>query len=299
MGGEIFLGDCLEILDEIENNSVHIVVTDPPYGISQLNKDWNKEKIDKSISKSVKSTVGSIPVGMNFNPKHSKELGLFLNKVAKKIWQKLMPGSFCLVFSQPRSVHRVAVAFEDANFEFRDQLIWDYGSGQGKAQGMQNFIKKAKYILEQDKDLITEKLNGFKTAQLTPTYESILLFQKPKEGTSVQNYLKYNTGLVDFRNGSRKNRLKHSKPSKKERIDAGKHPTLKPVSLMEDLLKIFSRSGDTVLDPFCGSATTGIACQNTDRNYILIEKCENYYKNAKHRLKRNEIGVDDESDEVD
>jgi site-specific DNA-methyltransferase (adenine-specific) len=284
MNNRLILGDCLEVLDSLESQSVDIVITDPPYGISQLNQDWDKEKIDASIEKSKNSVVGRIPVGMKFDPKDSKNLGCFLSKVSEKLLDKLKPGSFCLVFSQPRSVHRVAVAFEDSGFEFRDQLLWDYGKGQGKAQGVQNFIRKAKYINEDVKESLIERLDGFKTAQLTPTYESILLFQKPKEGTIVQNYLKYGTGLVDFRKTSVSNRFKHSKPSKKEREEAGRHPTLKPVSLIEDLIKVFSREGNIVLDCFSGSGTTGVACVKTNRKYILIEKCENYYKKSQERL---------------
>jgi len=285
MKNEILLGDCLEMLDVIETESVEIVITDPPYGISQLNHDWDKQQIDNSISKSKISTVKSIPVGMKFDPKDSRELGTFLGKVAEKLYRVLKPGSFCLVFSHPRSVHRVALGFEEKGFEFRDQLIWDYGIGQCKAQGMQNFIKKAKYIDESQKEDIIQKLKGFKTAQLAPTYESILLFQKPKVGTTVQNYLKYGTGLVDFRNGARSNRFSHRKPNKQERLEAGKHPTLKPCSLIEDLIKVFSREGDTVLDCFSGSASTGVACIRTKRNYILIEKCEDYYEQSVERLR--------------
>jgi site-specific DNA-methyltransferase (adenine-specific) len=284
MNNKLILGDCLEALDNLEPQSVDIVITDPPYGISQLNQDWNKEKIDASIEKSKNSVVGKIPVGMKFNPEDSKNLGCFLSKVSEKLLDKLKPGSFCLVFSQPRSSHRVAVAFEDSGFEFRDQLLWDYGKGQGKAQGVQNFIRKAKYIDEDLKESLIEELNGFKTAQLTPTYESILLFQKPKEGTIVQNYMKYGTGLVDFRKASVSNRFTHSKPSKKEREEAGRHPTLKPVSLIEDLIKVFSREGNIVLDCFSGSGTTGVACVKTNRKYILIEKCEDYYKKSQERL---------------
>lgn len=284
MSNKLILGDCLEALDDLESQSVDIVITDPPYGISQLNQNWDKKQIDSSIEKSKNSVVGKIPVGMKFDPEDSKNLGCFLAKVSEKLLDKLKPGSFCLVFSQPRSVHRVAVAFEDSGFEFRDQLLWDYGKGQGKAQGLQNFIRKAKYIEEDQKESLIEQLNGFKTAQLTPTYESILLFQKPKEGTTVQNYLKYGTGLVDFRKGSVSNRFTHSKPSKKERQEAGGHPTLKPVSLIEDLIKVFSREGNVVLDCFSGSGTTGVACLNTDRKYILIEKCEDYYKKSQERL---------------
>jgi site-specific DNA-methyltransferase (adenine-specific) len=62
----------------------------------------------------------------------------------------------------------------------------------------------------------------------------------------------------------------------------------KPVKLMEILLQLCSNCGDVILDPFAGSGTTAIACINTGRNYIGIEKDENYYNIAKQRIAEHE-----------
>jgi site-specific DNA-methyltransferase (adenine-specific) len=62
------------------------------------------------------------------------------------------------------------------------------------------------------------------------------------------------------------------------------HPTQKPVALFEYLIKTYSNEGDTVLDNCAGSGTTGVACENLKRNYILIEKEEEYYNLIKERL---------------
>lgn len=77
-----------------------------------------------------------------------------------------------------------------------------------------------------------------------------------------------------------------AKASKTERNIGLKnnHPTVKPIALMEYLIKLVSKEGDIILDPFAGSGTTGLACQNLKRNFILIEKCPNYCEIAKHRL---------------
>jgi site-specific DNA-methyltransferase (adenine-specific) len=64
----------------------------------------------------------------------------------------------------------------------------------------------------------------------------------------------------------------------------GMHPTQKPVPLFEYLIKTYSNEGDTVLDCCAGSGTTGVACNNTDRRYILIEKEEDYYNTIRERL---------------
>ena len=67
------------------------------------------------------------------------------------------------------------------------------------------------------------------------------------------------------------------------------HPTVKPVALMEYLVKLVSKEGATVLDPFGGSGSTALACQNLNRNYIIMEREEEYVKIIEHRLKDNLI----------
>ena len=62
------------------------------------------------------------------------------------------------------------------------------------------------------------------------------------------------------------------------------HPTQKPVALMEYLIKTYTVEGETVLDCFMGSGTTGVACINTNRNFIGIEKDETYFKIAQDRI---------------
>jgi len=284
---DIYLGDCREILKDLLNDSVDFIAIDPPYGIDQMNHNWNSDKINISIKASQKDscTVKSIPVGMKFDPKSAIKLGNFLNLAAADLLRVLKPGGFCTVFSQPRSSHRVGIAFEEAGFELRDYLIWDYGAGQGKAQGVQNFIKKSKKIPEEKKELLIKSLEGMKTPQLTPTFETIWLCQKPKEGTFVENYLTYGVGLVNFKNGTKKVKFCHPKPRKDERRLAGRHPTLKPVSLMKELIELFCPVGGVVLDSFAGSGTTGVASIMSRRQFIGIEKDQKWFGVMEKRIK--------------
>ena len=67
-------------------------------------------------------------------------------------------------------------------------------------------------------------------------------------------------------------------------IEKGLHPTQKSLPLMEWLVKIHSNEGDTILDPFMGSGTTGLACKNLGRNFIGIEKDESYFRIAQERI---------------
>ncbi len=67
----------------------------------------------------------------------------------------------------------------------------------------------------------------------------------------------------------------------------GQHPTQKPLELMEYLIKTYTNEGMTVLDPFAGSFTTGVACQNLGRKFLGIEKDPGYYKLGKQRMEDN------------
>lgn len=69
--------------------------------------------------------------------------------------------------------------------------------------------------------------------------------------------------------------------------DTGIHPTQKPVALFEYLIKTYTNEGDIVLDNCAGSGTTGIACINTNRKYILMEKEEKYYEIIQDRIKNH------------
>ena len=64
----------------------------------------------------------------------------------------------------------------------------------------------------------------------------------------------------------------------------GYHPTQKPILLLEDLIKTFSNEGNLVVDLTRGSGSTGVACKNTNRSFIGIEKDENYFKIAEQRI---------------
>lgn len=77
----------------------------------------------------------------------------------------------------------------------------------------------------------------------------------------------------------------------------GHHPTQKPVALMEYLIRTYTNEGETVLDNCMGSGTTGVACVNTGRNFIGIEKEENYYAISKQRILEAECALIDAAHE--
>jgi len=71
----------------------------------------------------------------------------------------------------------------------------------------------------------------------------------------------------------------------------GYHPTQKPILLLEDLIKTFSNEGDLVVDLTMGSGSTGVACRNTNRNFIGIEMDSNYFDIASKRMKLEQMPV--------
>ena len=91
----------------------------------------------------------------------------------------------------------------------------------------------------------------------------------------------YGTGLNRLETNYFYDRVKDSKPlSGKSKI----HPVQKPVELISQFIELSSKEEDIILDPFIGSGTTGVACINTNRNFIGIELDDNYYNIAKKRI---------------
>ncbi len=87
-----------------------------------------------------------------------------------------------------------------------------------------------------------------------------------------------------------KNGLRHPKTIQRFNRDKGFHPTQKPVALLEYFIKTYTNENDTVLDNCMGSGSTGVACVNTNRNFIGIELDENYFNIAKERIENAEKG---------
>ena len=296
---EIFNDDFFNKVKDIEDNSIDMVLTDPPYGIDVLNDDWNTDEINKRKSNGV---IKSLPKGMKFDKKQSYKFQEFYTKVSIEIFRILKPGGLFLSFSSQRLYHRLCVSVEDSGFEIRDMLAWIYTQSQSKAFSFNHFVKKDKKISEEDKKIILEKLDGWKSLQLKPAIEPICFANKPIEDKFVNNFLKYNVGLLNTKINVGENRFPSNvltteeintfmdkaflvkKPTKKEKGDFNFHPSVKPVELMEHLIKLFTKENAIILDPFLGSGSTLVACKNTNRKGIGFERNKEYYEISKKRL---------------
>lgn len=283
----LFNANSLNKLKEIPDKSVDCIITDPPYFIDGMGNDWNIDKLEEKAQKG--KVVGSMPVGMKFDPQQGIDLQNFIECISKEAYRILKPGGFYLSFSQARLYHRMAIAIENCGFEIRDMFVWKR-EGQAKAFSQDHFVKKMN-LSDEEKEQILQSLNGRKTPQLKPQIEPIVLAQKPKEGTFVQNWLKYQIGLVDTTVSLDGNFPGTVMEVPKEKDKTIKHFTVKPVKLIEHLIKLFSPEGAVICDPFLGSGTTGIACLNTGRNFIGIELHPEYYQMAKERIEKHQNGI--------
>lgn len=301
---KIICAETLEFLPLLEDNSIDVVLTDPPYFLDKLDNNWNDEKVSKRTKNQF--VIKSLPAGMKFDREQGKKFYAWYLEVSKEIFRILKPGGFFFSFSSPRLYHRMASAVDDAGFEIRDTFIWLYTQNQAKAMGIDHFIEKMN-IDEHSKEKIRKKLNGWKTPQIKSCFEPIVMAQKSVDQTYLNNMLKYEVGLfnTNIRIGHNMypanafttesiNELIDKvfllpKPTKREKGEYNDHKTVKPLSICKYLINLSAFAKDAViLDPFIGSGTTAIAAKMLGKNYIGIDINEKYVKIAENRLKELE-----------
>lgn len=288
MSYQIFNEDCQKGIKKLEENSIDIIITDPPYFIDRMDSAWNDEKLKHSKSKA--GVIGGLPVGMKFDRAQGQKLQEFLEPLAREFYRVLKPGGFCIVFSQARLYHRTAMALDLAGFEMRDMIGWKY-EGQAKAFSQEHFIKNNKNLDEKQKQEIIEQLKGWKTPQLKPQIEPMTLAQKPKIGTFVDNFLSFNVGLMNTNESIDAkfpgNIIQIPKSIRKSECDEKiEHMTIKPVALISHLIKLFTKKHALVLDAFMGSGSCGVAALANDRNFIGFEIEKKYFEIAKARMQK-------------
>ena len=230
----LLLGDCLEILPTLADNSVDMVLVDLPYGTTACKWD--------SI----------IPLD---------KLWEQYNRICKK------DGAMVFTAAQPFTTILAASNLEN----FRYEWIWE------KPQGTNPMNAKVMPLKSHENILIFYRKK--------PVYNPQMWHSTPYSGFSSD------TSKIGEVYGSAKSKhrdnpegSRYPKTVLKFKQEKGLHPTQKPVEMMEYLIKTYSNEGDVVLDNTMGSGTTGVACMNTGRNFIGIEKEENYYKIAEQRI---------------
>lgn len=170
-----------------------------------------------------------------------------------------------------------------------------FGDGMFTANLMLSNPKMWRYNLIWDKQRGCDFLNA--NVKPLKSHEDICIFYKRKPTYNKQYwysnpYRKTKNGSLSNNYGNRKSAYTESKDGKRNPLSIlsfprdGKriHPTQKPVALLEYLIKTYTNEGETVLDNCMGSGSTGVACINTNRNFIGYELDEKYFEIAEKRL---------------
>ena len=246
----LLLGDSKDVLKQIKDGSIDLLATDPPFGLSFLGKNWDKVLPDVDIW--------------------------------KECYRVLKPGAFIAVMSSPRSdlLYRMIKDLEDAGFDMSfSPILWTYHTGFPKASDTKKMIEKR----GENGDKYEGSKLGF---QPKPAVEHIIIGMKPHGQKSyIDNVLNFEALPDNIK--MTYPFLQVPKPAKKEKDLGTKiknhHPTSKPVKLMSYIITLFTREGDWVLDPFLGSGTTGVASKLIGRNFVGIEREQEYMDIAQER----------------
>lgn len=127
---QLWHGDCLDVLRDLPDASVHAVVTDPPYGLEFMGKEWDRFGDGTASSHATAGVSGSAA------------FQAWCEQWAAECLRVLKPGGYLLAFGGTRTWHRLASAVEDAGFKIRDSIAWLYGSGFPKSLDVSKAIDK-------------------------------------------------------------------------------------------------------------------------------------------------------------
>ena len=287
----IYNGDSLELIKNIETESVHLILSDIPYGISFADWDILHDNTNSALGGSSpaqhKTGSGFKMRGKPINgwSKADRKIPLeyqnWVESWAKEWYRVLKPGSSCFIFAGRRFAHRAIVGLENSGFTFRDMIGWNRSNATLKAQRISK-------VYERRNDFENAKrLSEWRVGNLRPVFEPILWFTKPyKQGSTIaDNMLIHGVGaynLEKWQMFSEKGDNYIEIPNLS--TDRGLHPTQKPLALMKALIELTTQDGQLILDPFAGSGTTLVAAKELNRHYLGFEINEEYYNNSLNRL---------------
>lgn len=271
----ILHGECQQALSEMEDDFFHACITDPPYGMGMDEWDHSVPTVD----------------------------------IWKEVYRVLRPGAFCLSFCSPELYHRMAVAVEDAGFRIKDQIMWMTTTKMPKHNRLKPAHEPIVVAQKPFKGTIKDNHEKWGCGLIDTDNTRIPWDKKPptgwvKSGAKRRTFGKKGKttgtqkefGTVDANPAGRypSNIIGEVQPehqkyfyapraTRKEKGDYNNHPTVKPVSLMSYLVKIYAAEETVVLDPFCGSGTTGVACIKENRDFVGIDMTEEYVEISNKR----------------
>ncbi len=288
----ITLGDCREYIPLLANESIDLFLSDIPYGISMddwdvLHNNTNSALLGQSPAQLGKSGFKRRGKPINGWSQADRNMGNeyqeWLASWARPTLPKMKHGASLFVFGARRTIHRVVNAFENAGFLLKDILAWKKDSAHHRAQRL-SIIYDRRGLAEEAKEW-----HGWRLGNLAPVFEPIAWFMRPYTigGTIADNVLENGVGAMNIegclvKGSSPTNVLEFGFQPGEERI----HEAQKPLRLIEFLIRLTTRSGQTVLDPFMGSGTTAIAASHLKRHFIGFEKDKSFHSASIERLIR-------------
>ena len=318
----LYNGDCLIESDKIESGSVDLILTDLPYGTvkdirsSPASKTTGLQVCEWDV---VIPTEKIMELANRILRKNGKMILFAQQPFTTELINKAIPNlpfNYAMIWEKDHFANCLLAKKAPLNF-YEDILIFsknnpkhdntgenpvrEYLVSEKKKSGMTNKDFNLLFSKYTNKEGCTDRSvieHYWGKAQFTfPTqeiYENVLqptgFFQKPYsyiEELGKPYRLMINAQLNELNPSTfnlwegkkyKSNILKYKKDYD------GYHPTQKPILLLEDLIKTFSNEGDLVVDLTMGSGSTGVACKNTNRSFIGIEKDEAYFKIAEQRI---------------
>ncbi|MEL7692213.1 DNA-methyltransferase [Streptococcus anginosus] len=303
-------GDCLELMKDIPDKSVDLILTDPPYNIGKAKWD----KIPNYIEwcgkwfiecQRVLKDNGSFYWWQNDMVQIAQLMewlrnnsGFVFNSFI--VWDK---GDFrALSWKNPSEGSNLRSWFNVCEYCLSYTLQDAYGLNHYLMQE-EKLLPVQKYLLEERrktglsnseiKELLGQNTVHYFSLKAShwrmPSQENYKILQST--GFFGRDYQSLFSEYIEIKETGRKGRYTHNLDTNhnnvwrsQERNNGKQHPTQKPNDLMERIIKTSSNQGDTVLDLFMGSGSTGVACKNLNRNFIGIELDDKYFEIAKRRI---------------
>ena len=281
MINQIIHGDCFDVLRQIPDGSIDAVIIDPPYGIGLA--EWDSVIDIPLFTREVKRVTngfycffGQMPTIINWINEANNEKLHYYEHIS---WVK-----------------RVAVSTHPSNLsKTHESIILYKTSKQHKANKVTGRYSDVKipgimfdiHSIESYKRYFSALIKKIETGSFGEPTEFGDTQKLRFNATRKFKKMEYNRGEYAVRDVNFTNVWSFLPPYRQSgRAGRGiyNHPTEKPVEVMKRLVEMLTPPGGTVLDPFCGSGTTALACKELGRNYICIEKELEYYRIACDRL---------------
>ncbi|WP_240078172.1 DNA-methyltransferase [Enterococcus gallinarum] len=310
---DLLQGDCLELMKDIPDKSVDLILTDPPYNIGKAKWD----KISNYIEwcgkwfiecQRVLKDNGSFYWWQNDMVQIAQLMEWLRNNSefvfnSFIIWDK---GDFrSLSWKNPGKGNKLRSWFNVCEYCLSYTLQDAYGLNHYLMQE-EKLLPVQKYLLEERRktglsnseirELLGQNTVHYFSLKAShwrmPSQENYKILQST--GFFDRDYQSLFSEYIEIKETGRKGRYTHNLDTNHnnvwrscERNNGKQHPTQKPNDLMERIIKTSSNQGDTVLDLFMGSGSTGVACKNLNRKFIGMELDETYFNIAKERIENH------------